>query len=237
MNIIITGASRGIGYECAKLFALNPENQVLAIARSIEGLDRLQNEINILLPGNQLHTISFDLSEIEHHSIYFAEKVKRHFDHIDILINNAGLLVNNSFVNTTSDVIHLMFQVNVFSVMELLKCLYSLCGGNKRTHIVNIGSMGGVSGTAKFSGLSIYSASKAALGVFTECIAEEFKDKNIRANCLALGSVQTEMLKEAFPGYKSPVEPSEMASFIYDFALNGDRYFNGKILPVSLSTP
>ena len=97
--------------------------------------------------------------------------------------------------------------------------------------------MGGFQGSSKFPGLSAYSASKAALANLTECLAEELKEKNICANCLALGAVQTEMLETAFPGYVAPVKSREMASFIAYFATRGHQFYNGKILPVSVSTP
>jgi NAD(P)-dependent dehydrogenase (short-subunit alcohol dehydrogenase family) len=104
-------------------------------------------------------------------------------------------------------------------------------------HIVNITSMGGYLGSAKFNGLSHYSASKAALAILTECCAEEYKNDHLSFNALALGSVQTEMLGEAFPGYKAPVNAEEMGEFIANFAINGNRFFNGKVLPVSMSIP
>jgi NAD(P)-dependent dehydrogenase (short-subunit alcohol dehydrogenase family) len=105
------------------------------------------------------------------------------------------------------------------------------------SHIVNIGSMGGFQGSAKFAGLSAYSASKAALHNFTECLAEELKERKISVNCLALGSAQTEMLEKAFPGYESPVMAFEMGKYIADFALTGHKFFNGKVLPVAVTTP
>jgi NAD(P)-dependent dehydrogenase (short-subunit alcohol dehydrogenase family) len=108
---------------------------------------------------------------------------------------------------------------------------------HEKTHIVNISSIGGFQGSVKFPGLSAYSSSKAALVCLTECLAEEFKDKNIAFNCLALGAVQTDMLNEAFPGYKAPVSASSMASFVTDFVLKAHHFMNGKIIPVSLSTP
>ena len=97
--------------------------------------------------------------------------------------------------------------------------------------------MGGFQGSSKYSGMSYYSASKAALSCLSECLAEEFRDNGIIINCLALGSVQTEMLEEALPGYKAPVSAGEMAEFIGDFALKGSRFFNGKIIPVAFSNP
>jgi len=85
--------------------------------------------------------------------------------------------------------------------------------------------------------MSLYSASKGALAILTESLAEELKEQNIRVNALALGAVQTEMLEEAFPGYQAAVTAEEMADFITDFALKAHSYINGKIIPVSLSTP
>ena len=112
-----------------------------------------------------------------------------------------------------------------------------LLGKKQKSHILTISSMGGFQGSAKFAGLSAYSSSKAAIAGLTECLAEEFKGKNIAVNCLAIGAVQTEMLAEAFPGYKAQLLPFQMAEYIMDFAAKGHLYYNGKILPVSLSTP
>ena len=117
------------------------------------------------------------------------------------------------------------------------RILLPMMEGSRLKHVVNITSMGGFQGSAKFGGLSFYSASKAALGNLTECLAEELGEEGFRVNALALGSVQTEMLAEAFPGYKAPLNPGQMAGFIEWFTLEGAVYFNGKILPVSVSTP
>jgi NAD(P)-dependent dehydrogenase (short-subunit alcohol dehydrogenase family) len=128
-----------------------------------------------------------------------------------------------------------VFNINVKTVFKLSRALLSYF--NTSAHIVNMSSMGGIQGSKKFPGLSLYSASKAAIAVLTEAMAEEFKERHISVNCLAFGAVQTEMFAEAFPGYAAPLQPDEMAGFVADFALNGHRYFNGKVLPVSLSTP
>ena len=109
-------------------------------------------------------------------------------------------------------------------------------GKKNKTHIINIGSYGGFQGSTKFSGLSAYSSSKAALANLTECLAEEFKNFNIAVNCLALGAVQTEMFQKAFPGFSAQSTPGQMAQFIADFALNGHKYFNWKIIPVTVSS-
>ncbi|MCH7657962.1 MAG: SDR family oxidoreductase [Bacteroidetes bacterium] len=156
---------------------------------------------------------------------------------VDILINNAGFLRNIAFAETNSDTAERTFNINFFVPAQLIRLLLPLMGKNSRSHIVNISSMGGVQGSAKFPGLAYYSASKAALACLTECLAEEYKEHNIAFNCLALGAAQTEMLEEAFPGYKAPVTAKEMAVLVSDFAVKGQKYFNGKIIPVSGSTP
>jgi NAD(P)-dependent dehydrogenase (short-subunit alcohol dehydrogenase family) len=85
--------------------------------------------------------------------------------------------------------------------------------------------------------LAAYSSAKGALSILTECMAEEFKDQNISVNCLALGAVQTQMLETAFPGIQAPVDADTMGMYLANFALNGHLVYNGKVLPVSLSTP
>jgi NAD(P)-dependent dehydrogenase (short-subunit alcohol dehydrogenase family) len=151
------------------------------------------------------------------------------------LINNAGALLHKPFQEITDEDFDAVFGMNVKSPFRLIRDLLPLF--NEPAHIINISSMGGVQGSIKFPGLSLYSASKGALAILTECLALEFKDQQIYINALAIGAVQTEMLAEAFPGYKAPLQPGQMAAFIKEFALTGHRYFNGKVLPVSLSTP
>jgi NAD(P)-dependent dehydrogenase (short-subunit alcohol dehydrogenase family) len=157
--------------------------------------------------------------------------------HIDVLVNNAGLLINKPFKDLTIEDWKLQFAVNLFGMTRLIKLLLPLMGGLKETHIVNLGSMGGFQGSKKFTGLSAYSASKAAVANLTECLAYEFSADNIRVNCLALGAVDTEMLKQAFPGYRAPVTSYEMAEFIKSFCKTGHKLFNGKVLPVSVIDP
>ncbi|MBC7865490.1 MAG: SDR family oxidoreductase, partial [Bacteroidia bacterium] len=149
----------------------------------------------------------------------------------------AGYLVNKPFAEISQTDLSKIYSVNVFGPFHLVQSLLPLMGKNQKAHIVNIGSMGGVQGTSKFPGLSAYTSSKMALAGLSECLAEELKEKNISVNCLAIGAVQTEMMEEAFPGYKPPHTAAEMASFIGDFAINGHKFFNGKIVPVAVSVP
>ncbi|MCU0369905.1 MAG: SDR family oxidoreductase [Bacteroidales bacterium] len=234
MNIIVTGASRGIGFELVKLFAKDQHNRILALARKKAGLEKLRQICAENHTGSKVTVIATDLSQGDLSRILLPEILTR-MENIDILVNNAGILVNKPFELLEEEDFDLIFNSNVKTAYKLIRCL--LPHFSKDAHIVNIGSMGGFQGSVKFPGLSLYSASKGALAILTECLAEEFKERNIRVNCLALGSAQTEMLEEAFPGYRSPLSAEEMAAFIADFSMNGQRWFNGKILPVSVSTP
>jgi 3-oxoacyl-[acyl-carrier protein] reductase len=226
-TIVVVGASRGIGKEIVELLANNASNKIFALARNKEKL------LSNFRKYSNVNCNSFDLS----HSIagqlanIFQEETK-----IDILINNAGSLVNKPFESITHEDFTLSYQINTIGVMETVQYFISKMNAT-HSHIVNISSMGGFQGSMKFAGLAAYSTSKAALCCFTELFAEEYKETNIRMNCLCLGAVQTEMLAEAFPGYNAPIQPKEMAKFIVDFAENASRFINGKIIPVSLSTP
>ena len=154
---------------------------------------------------------------------------------IDILINNAGSLINKPFAETTDEEFESVYRVNVFSVASLTRHFLQII--NPKGHVVNISSMGGIQGSLKFPGLSAYSSSKGALITLTEMLAEEYAKTGPSFNALALGAVQTEMLAEAFPGYEAPLTAEQMGSYILDFALNGNQFYNGKVLPVSSSTP
>ncbi|MBN2523009.1 MAG: SDR family oxidoreductase [Bacteroidales bacterium] len=233
MNVIITGASKGIGYAMAKRLTEIQDVRLYLIARSEKLLLQLKKDCLELNPDAEIVTVPFDMTNLLKNE--WPENID--CKHIDILINNAGLLLNKNFENLNTDEIIGMATVNFVAPSLLIQKSLSKMGGEHPTHIINISSMGSYQGSVKFPGLSIYSASKAALSVLTECLSVELKEKNIFVNSLALGAVQTEMLRAAFPDYQAPLSPDEMAEFIVDFAINGYKYFNGKILPVSLSTP
>ena len=224
-NVIITGTSRGIGFELAQAFAKNGY-KVLALSRNSEPLENLTIK--------NITTISVDLSN-EDDFKKVTEFISSHWKTVDILINNAGKLINKPFEKLTTFDFLEVFKVNVFGVAELTRQLIPYF--KKGSHVVNISSIGGVQGSLKFPGLAAYSSSKGALLTLTELLAEEYKEQGIAFNALALGAVQTEMLEEVFPGYKASVSANEMADYIYNFALNGNKFYNGKILQVSSTTP
>jgi NAD(P)-dependent dehydrogenase (short-subunit alcohol dehydrogenase family) len=231
MNIIITGGSRGIGRDAALCLSEDKDNRILITGRNEKALREVAGSAS----NENISWFTVDFSKNAGQMKFLIEHINSLFSIVDIMINNAGALVNKEFLELSDDENRLMMEVNYFVPSMLIRSLQPLM--RKGSHILNISSMGGFQGSAKFSGLSGYSASKAALACLTECLANEFIQSGISVNCLAPGSVQTEMLEEAFPGYKAPVTSAEMGKFIAYFAVNGNRFFNGKILPVALSTP
>jgi len=222
-TIIVTGASRGIGNEVVKI-AEKKGHKVYSISRNIKAL----KESSFFYPR--------EVDLVDENSIdKFCSEIKNKGLQVDALINNAGAFLNKPFEKISRKEFEYIFQVNVFGLSSLTrKVLPSM---HRKGHVVNISSMGGINGSTKFSGLAAYSSSKGAVNIITELLAEEYKDNGPSFNALAFGAVQTKMLEEAFPGLKAPISAKEIADFVLDFALMGQKYFNGKILPVSSSTP
>ncbi|MFK7749853.1 MAG: SDR family NAD(P)-dependent oxidoreductase [Kordia sp.] len=224
-NVIITGTSRGIGFELVHLFA-NAGYNVLALSRNEKPISNLTYD--------NITSFAFDLSKPEDYG-RVTDFVQENWQQVDIVIHNAGSLLNRPFAETTMEDFEWIYKVNVFGVAELSRVLLPFMVSG--SHVVTISSMGGIQGSMKFPGLAAYSSSKGAVITLVELLAEEHKETGIAFNVLALGAVQTEMLAEAFPGYKAPLTALEMAQYIYDFSLNGNKFYNGKILQVSSSTP
>jgi NAD(P)-dependent dehydrogenase (short-subunit alcohol dehydrogenase family) len=234
MNIIITGASSGVGFEAVLELILSGKHKVMALARSQDKLEKLLEIAKGLNPDCEIFAISFDIVHDDYAGL--QQFISANFDNkIDVLVNNAGVLINKPFAQLLETDFVEMLQSNYIGHVRIIQALLGFMG--EGSHILNIGSMGAFQGSAKFPGLAAYSASKAALHTLTECLAQELVEQGIKVNCLALGSAQTEMLEQAFPGYESPVMAFEMGKYIADFAVTGHRFFNGKVLPVAVTTP
>ncbi len=227
-RIIITGASKGIGRELTRLF-LKDGHQVFVMARTESALEELALDFK----DEDFRYAPLDITDpydLENILDYIYD-----WDTVDVLYNNAGYLVNKPFLDLQKEDFLKCWEVNFLAPAQIIQTLKDKW--DKDSHIVNISTMGAVQGSMKFPGLAAYSSSKAALTNLTELLAEEFKENGPKVNSVALGAVQTEMLEAAFPGYKAPLSAAEMASYLMDFGLNGHKYFNGKILQASVSTP
>ncbi len=226
-NILLCGSGRGIGLETCK--ALAESNIVLALSRNIKSLEKLSQENANIIPS------AIDLTDANLATSLAAQIENKLTNGIDIIIYNAGHLINKPFLSLSKDEILSMYETNVIGAFEVAKIAKPYL--NKNAHVVFISSMGGVQGSSKFPGLSAYSSSKAALIGLGECLAEEWKEDKIAVNTLALGAVQTEMLEEAFPGYQAPINAIEMGAYIAEFALTANKFYSGKTLQVANSTP
>lgn len=225
--VVISGASRGIGLAMVDQLAKRSGYTVYALSRNIEALTARYRE------HPNVHVVPFDLTiAIEAQLKPIIDKTTQ----IDVLINNAGHLEKGDFCDLSMDVYQRSLAVNFLGPVALTKYLFPKLKAGK-AHVVNISTMGAYQGSVKFPGLTAYASAKAAITNFTEVFAEEQKSSGIRMNCLCLGAVNTDMLRTAFPGYEASTSAEEMASFILHFALESGLMFNGKVLPVSNSTP
>lgn len=223
MNVIITGASRGIGLEMVIQLMDNP---------AIDKIFILTRNTHPVFTHKKVEVIATDFLKAD-----WLGKVNIPFDvPIHLLINNSGYLYNAGADVTPIHEVERMTKINFLAPFQLVQHVLPQLKLGK-AHLINIGSMGGFTGSAKFPGLAAYSATKSAAATLSECWAEEFKSFGIKSNCLALGAVNTEMLKEAFPGYVADIDAPKMAKGIIDFALNFDGLINGKVIPLSVSVP
>jgi NAD(P)-dependent dehydrogenase (short-subunit alcohol dehydrogenase family) len=230
MNIIITGAGKGIGYELVKTLCKHKQNHVLAISRKMSELKDLVNDCHRQMPEAKVTPYEFDLNQFDFYP-FIAQRIEALIHRVDIIIHNAGKLVNKPFQQTEQADFDDVFNINVKAPFFFTQAILPLM--NKGGHIVMVGSMGGVQGTKKFPGLSAYASAKGALTILSEILAIELAENGIHVNCLALGSAQTKMFEKAFPGMKASMTAQQMAGFIADFAVSGHKFFNGKVIQVA----
>lgn len=224
-QILVTGASRGIGYEIAKNLA-SRGHKVTAIARTKSKLEKLAQQY-----PDSIRTHKVDISQASELSAVRSGISGK----VDGIVFNAGLLINRPFMELEDADWQRMWDVNVMGVVRLARFMVKHM--SKKSHMLIVSSMGGFQGSDKFPGLSAYSATKGAVAILAECLSAELQNQKISVNALCLGAVQTEMLKEAFPDYQAPVSAKDMAEYISDFVLEKHQFYNGKILPVALSNP
>jgi len=236
MRVLISGASQGLGKALAK--ALTEDgHKVVLLARNRRKLEELAEELNMGAGEELASLLPFDLADLADLEEEFSGMLEERCSRLDALVNNAGAMLRKSFGDVSAGEVKALFETNFFAPALLTRLCLPLMKNSALKHVVNISSMGGFQGSVKFGGLSYYSASKAALGNLSECLAEELKDEGVKVNALALGAAQTPMLEATFPGYEAPLQAEDMATFLKWFTLEGGKYFNGKVLPVALSTP
>ncbi|MBK8227744.1 MAG: SDR family oxidoreductase [Flavobacteriales bacterium] len=229
-SVLVTGAGSGIGLETVRALLVQSTVDIIVIARN--GRQRLDAELQD--HPTRIHVIEQDLLASDAIEQIVAGVSKKR---LVGLVHNAAELIKVEFGQYAREELLRVYEINVVIPMLLTQALISPLTGHPNSHVVSISSMGGFQDSTKFPGLLGYSSSKAALACMAQCLAVEFAEHGIKSNCLALGSVDTPMLRAAFPGYKAASTAAEMGTFIAEFTLKGHKVFNGKVLPVSASTP
>ena len=228
---VITGAATGVGFETvAAIVQQCPDFEIVAITHT----ENKNSELQLFASKHAtVRCLAWDIVSGESEPLLSVVHEKP----IELLINNAGLLVKKPFLDLGYEDFLKAWQVNCWGAARVTQLLLPNLLKATHPHVVMIGSMGGFSGSVKFSELAAYSSAKGAVSILTEALHHEFLHTNLTFNCLSFGAIQTNMLSRAFPGYRAPITAAAAGSFIAHFALTGYRYFRGKVLPVSTTTP
>lgn len=234
--VLITGGTRGIGKAIATKFAKNGYNLILNYVSDRTNLEDLKNEfkeynVEILL-------IKTDVSKFEECEKMAKQAIEK-FGKIDVLINNAGITKDNLLLRMTSEDFEKVIDINLKGTFNVTKSIVPYMMKKRTGKIVNISSVVGVSGNA---GQCNYASSKAGIIGFTKSIAKELASRNILANCIAPGFINTDMTSVLSDSIKENIysqiplrrmgSSEEIASSVYFLAGEENTYITGQVLNV-----
>jgi 3-oxoacyl-[acyl-carrier protein] reductase len=186
-NVIVTGATRGIGKGIVTLFAKHGANIAFTYLSSDLKAKELEEELSLY--GTKIRSYKSDASEFSSaHKL--IEKVLLEFESIDVLVNNAGITKDNLLLRMNEDDFDTVVKINLKSVFNMTKAVLKPMLKNRKGSIINMSSVVGSKGNA---GQANYAASKSAINGFTKSLALEVGSRNIRCNCVAPGFIETEM--------------------------------------------
>lgn len=192
-NVIITGATRGIGKGIAEVFAKNGANVAFTYSSSVDAAITLEKELSALgvkAKGYQSNAADFDAAQ------EFVADVLKEFGAVDVLINNAGITKDNLLMRMSEDDFDKVIAINLKSVFNVTKAVIKPMMKQRKGAIINMSSVVGVKGNA---GQTNYAASKAGILGFTKSVALELGSRNIRCNAIAPGFIETEMTAKLDP--------------------------------------
>jgi 3-oxoacyl-[acyl-carrier protein] reductase len=214
---VVTGGSAGIGLAVARLFARRGYRLALC-GRAAETLTAVHDELEKAAPD--ILAMQLDLIDAEAARHLVASTIER-YGRLDVLVNNAGQAPRAPVDQLTDEDVRATLAVNCEAVFQATKAAWAALRSQGGGVIVNISSLASVD---PFPGLSVYGATKAWVNLFTKAIADEGRPHNIRAFALALGAVETRLLRETVPDFpaEQALAPEAVAEFI--FALTGDTF-------------
>ena len=235
-NVIITGASRGIGRGVATVFAKNGANIAFTYLSSTENAKSLENELacfGVKAKGYKSDASNFIAAQ------ELSKSVIEDFGSIDVLVNNAGITKDSLLMRMTENDFNLVMQINMNSVFNMTKAVIKPMMKAKMGSIINMSSVVGVKGNA---GQTNYSASKAGIIGFTKSTALELGSRNIRCNAIAPGFIETEMTEsledEAINNWRNQIplkrggKPEDIANVSMFLASDLSSYVTGQVINV-----
>ena len=232
-NIIITGASGGIGNSIVKKFYENGAN-ILATGTKKEKLEDLKSKFK------NIKTLSFDISQHNEIENFIENAIKELGGDLYCMVNNAGITKDNLAIRMSFDEWKKVIDINLTSTFLLSKAVIKKMLKNKRGKIINITSVVGHTGNL---GQTNYTAAKAGIVAMSKTLAIEYAKKNININCISPGFIKTNMTENIDPKYKDLIiskipsarlgEPEDIANAVLFLASNLSNYINGETLHVN----
>ena len=232
-TVLITGVGTGIGKQTCLKF-LQEGYSVVGVLRNQTHVKALINEASSF--ARKLHLVFADLEDPDFVTKVMSQLVSFKIDRLEGLINIAGVLNTSTFDQYALNDMEKVMRINFSNPSLLIAKTFPLLKPQKG-NVVNITSMSGYQGSVRFPGLGIYGASKAALSSISESLACEFLEHKMHINSLAIGSVNTQMLRNAFPDFQAAISATDMAHYIFNFATHGYQFHNGKTLSVAITNP
>ena len=235
-NVIVTGATRGIGKEIALTLAQNGANIAMNYRNLNSEVEDLINEIKSF--GVDALAIKCDVSstnEVEN----FVKEVKAHYNTIDVLVNNAGITKDGLILRMKEEDFDDVLDVNLKGTFNTTKSISSIMVRQKYGKIINISSVVGIAGNA---GQCNYAASKAGVIGFSKSVARELASRNINVNVVAPGYINTDMTKNLPDKVKEEIiksipmkkigNPKEVANLVLFLSSNLSDYITGQVINV-----
>jgi len=232
-NIIVTGATGGIGNSIIKKFHENGAN-ILASGTKIEKLEKIKNDFD------NIKILKFDISEVEKIESFIEDASKILGGKLDCIINNAGITQDNLAIRMNLEEWKKVIDINLTSTFLMCKFAIKKMLKNKKGKIINITSVVGHTGNL---GQTNYTASKAGIVAMSKSLALEYAKKNINVNCISPGFIKTAMTDKIDEKFKDIIiskipsarlgEPEDIANAVLFLASNQSDYINGETLHVN----